>query len=156
MAKSKKKMKKASRQARKVAPKAAKGKTAASKGAKATRAVAKAVAYSPKSPAYDDLPIRAGARGAAWRGVFGDDDEVGTINLLTRPERVIAAPRQSVGQSLRDESADQHPRPAAVHARQTHPHGTGNSSPNAEFVLDDYLDNFFIRNRRRNGTRSLT
>ena len=44
----------------------------------------------PKIPGYDDLPVRAGApAGAAW-GVFGDDDEVGTINLLT-PERVIAA-----------------------------------------------------------------
>src|ERR1039457_3810047 len=58
--------------------------------AKATRAMAKAVAHSPKIPAYDDLPVRAGApAGAAW-GVFGDDDEVGTINPLTA-ERVIAA-----------------------------------------------------------------
>ncbi len=41
-------------------------------------------------PKYADLPIRPGApNGSAW-GVFGDDDEVGTINFLT-PERVRAA-----------------------------------------------------------------
>ncbi len=41
-------------------------------------------------PAYADLPIDAGRPpGSAW-GVFGDDDELGTINLLT-PERVRAA-----------------------------------------------------------------
>src|SRR5437868_6013646 len=39
-------------------------------------------------PAYDQLPIRDGApAGAAW-GVFGDDDQLGTINLLT-PQRVM-------------------------------------------------------------------
>src|SRR5262245_42242898 len=37
----------------------------------------------PRMPSYDELPVRAGApAGAAW-GVFGADDEVGTINLLT-------------------------------------------------------------------------
>lgn len=41
-------------------------------------------------PAYADLPIDPSRPpGSAW-GVFGDDDELGTINLLT-PERVRAA-----------------------------------------------------------------
>jgi kynurenine formamidase len=41
-------------------------------------------------PAYADLPIDPRRPpGSAW-GVFGDDDELGTINLLT-PERVRAA-----------------------------------------------------------------
>src|SRR5690348_3345216 len=41
-------------------------------------------------PSYEQLPIREGApAGAAW-GVFGDTDQVGTINLLT-PERVKQA-----------------------------------------------------------------
>ncbi len=40
-----------------------------------------------KLPDYDQLPIRPDAPpGSAW-GVFGDDDELGTLNLLT-PDRV--------------------------------------------------------------------
>jgi|SRR5215469_2095079 len=43
-----------------------------------------------KLPDYDELPIRKDApAGSAW-GVFGDDDELGTLNLLT-PERVREA-----------------------------------------------------------------
>ena len=42
-------------------------------------------------PAYRDLPAVAGAPpGSSW-GVFGADDQVGTINLLT-PERVYSNP----------------------------------------------------------------
>lgn len=41
-------------------------------------------------PRYEQLPVREGApRGSSW-GVFGDDDQVGTLNLLT-PERVREA-----------------------------------------------------------------
>ena len=41
-------------------------------------------------PSYAELPIKPGAPpGSAW-GVFGDHDQVGTINLLT-PERIVAA-----------------------------------------------------------------
>jgi kynurenine formamidase len=41
-------------------------------------------------PDYDALPVRQGApAGCAW-GVFGDDDELGTLNLLT-PQRVREA-----------------------------------------------------------------
>jgi len=41
-------------------------------------------------PFYDDLPVKAGApEGSAW-GLFGDDDQLGCLNLLT-PERVVAA-----------------------------------------------------------------
>ncbi len=43
-----------------------------------------------KLPDYDELPIRKGApTGSAW-GVFGDDDELGILNLLT-PQRVREA-----------------------------------------------------------------
>ncbi len=200
MAKSKKKINKASRQARKVPPKAAKGKPAASKGAKralamkaakgqapkksakpivshaaeivtaatrasvniesaagrmqraavrkvgevaakATRAMARVVAHSPKIPAYDDLPVRAGApAGAAW-GVFGDDDEVGTINLLT-PERVIAAAASiRSGKVFAMNLPINIPDPP-LFTRGKHTH-TVKIFPNADFVLDDYLDNFY-------------
>ncbi len=41
-------------------------------------------------PRYDQLPARDSAPpGSSW-GVFGDDDQVGTLNLLT-PERVMEA-----------------------------------------------------------------
>jgi hypothetical protein len=43
-------------------------------------------------PSYADLPVRAGAPpGSSW-GVWGDDDVLGTLNLLT-PERTLAAAR---------------------------------------------------------------
>src|SRR5262249_37814049 len=73
---------KPNRPARKMAPK-----KSMARRAPAPRPEAPA---GPKLPSYDELPVRPGApQGAAW-GVFGDDDEVGTINLLT-PPRVRAA-----------------------------------------------------------------
>lgn len=163
MAKSKKKMNKAPRQARKVAPKAAKGKKAASKGAeralavKAAKrptpkksakpiarhaaAIVEAVAPAPKIPGYDDLPVRAGApAGAAW-GVFGDDDEVGTINLLT-PERVIAAAASiRSGKVFALNLPINIPDPP-LFTRGRHIH-TVKIFPTADFVADDWLDNFY-------------
>ena len=109
--------------------------------ARATRAVAAAVAPSPKIPSYDELPVRAGApAGAAW-GVFGDDDEVGTINLLT-PERVIAAAASiRSGKVFALNLPINIPDPP-LFTRGKHTH-TVKIFPNAEFVLDDYLDNFY-------------
>src|SRR6266508_931215 len=41
-------------------------------------------------PSYSKLPVKDGApEGSAW-GLFGDDDQLGCLNLLT-PERVVAA-----------------------------------------------------------------
>jgi hypothetical protein len=41
-------------------------------------------------PAFDELPIRSDYPPRSAWGVFGDDDQIGTLNLLT-PERVAAA-----------------------------------------------------------------
>ena len=86
--------------------------------------------------------MRTGApAGAAW-GVFGDDDEVGTINLLT-PERVIAA-----ASSIRSGKVFALNLPINIpdpplFTRGKHKH-TVIPFPGAEaFVLDDYLDNFY-------------
>jgi kynurenine formamidase len=50
------------------------------------------VTVTPELPSYRELPIKEGAPpGSSW-GVFGDDDQVGTINLLT-PDRALAAAR---------------------------------------------------------------
>jgi kynurenine formamidase len=109
--------------------------------ARLTRTVAEAVVHSPKIPSYDELPVRKGApAGAAW-GVFGDDDEVGTINLLT-PERVVEA-----SYSIRSGKVFALNLPINIpdpplFTRGKHTH-TVKIFPTADFVLDDYLDNFY-------------
>jgi kynurenine formamidase len=109
--------------------------------AMATRAVKNAISPPPPLPSYDDLPVRAGApAGAAW-GLFGDDDELGTINLLT-PDRVIAA-RSSIrtGTVFALNLPINIPDPP-LFTRGKHSH-TVKIFPTADFVLDDYLDNFY-------------
>ncbi len=109
--------------------------------ARATRAVRNAMTHSPKLPGYDELPVRAGApAGTAW-GVFGNDDEVGTINLLT-PERVVAA-----ASSIRSGKVFALNLPINIpdpplFTRGKHSH-TVKIFPGADFVLDDFLDNFY-------------
>ncbi|KAJ5231251.1 hypothetical protein N7489_011959 [Penicillium chrysogenum] len=50
---------------------------------------------SPQRPAFDDLPLRKdGPPGNAW-GMFGDQDQMGMLNLLT-PENTAAAAREIV------------------------------------------------------------
>src|ERR1700691_6692074 len=109
--------------------------------ARATRAVRNAISPPIKIPSYDELPVRAGApAGAAW-GVFGDDDEVGTINLLT-PERVVdAAASIRTGKVFALNLSINIPEPP-LFTREKHKH-TVTIFPGAEFVLDDYLNNFY-------------
>ena len=108
---------------------------------RATRALRSAMSHSPKIPSYDELPVRAGApAGAAW-GVFGDDDEVGTINLLT-PDRVVAATSSiRTGKVFALNLPINIPDPP-LFTRGKHTH-TVKIFPGAEFVLDDFLDNFY-------------
>jgi kynurenine formamidase len=109
--------------------------------ARATRAMRSAMSHAPKIPSYDELPVRAGApAGAAW-GVFGDDDEVGTINLLT-PDRVVAATSSiRTGKVFALNLPINIPDPP-LFTRGKHTH-TVKIFPGAEFVLDDFLDNFY-------------
>ena len=44
----------------------------------------------PELPSYDQLPVKKGAPPQSAWGLWGDDDELGCLNLLT-PERVAAA-----------------------------------------------------------------
>ncbi len=44
----------------------------------------------PELPSYDELPVKEGAPPRSAWGLWGDDDELGCLNLLT-PERVAAA-----------------------------------------------------------------
>jgi hypothetical protein len=58
-------------------------------------------------PAFDELPIKPDYPPRSAWGVFGDDDQIGTLNLLT-PERVAASARLttiSIHKSLRNGTA---------------------------------------------------
>jgi kynurenine formamidase len=157
MAKAKSKAKKASsKAAKKVAqPKArpapSKTKAAAPKVAqpaaksaapKAMPAAARREQANSGLPTFDQLPVRAGAPpGSAW-GVFGDDDEVGTINLLT-PERVLAAARSiRHGKVFALNLPINIPDPP-LFTRGAHKHTIKQFPGELNFVLDDYLDNFY-------------
>lgn len=96
----------------------------------------------PRIPSYDELPVRAGApEGSAW-GVFGDRDEVGTINLLT-PGRVRAAAASiKTGKVFALNLPIDIPNPP-LFTRQAHRHTVKQFPAPMEFVLDDYLDNFY-------------
>src|SRR5262245_51133464 len=50
------------------------------------------MSYPERLPAFDELPIKPDHPPRSAWGVFGDDDQIGTLNLLT-PERVAAAAR---------------------------------------------------------------
>ncbi len=90
-------------------------------------------------PSYDQLPIREGApAGAAW-GVFGSDDQLGTINLLT-PQRVIqAAGFIRSGRVFALNLPIDIPDPP-LFTRGKHRHEIKHF---ANYILDDYLDNFY-------------
>ena len=140
------------------APTAAKAVAAKAKAPTATKAVA-ANAKAPAAtkvpiakrtpgasgeslPSYDQLPVRAGApAGSAW-GVFGDQDEVGTVNLLT-PTRVRAA-KDCIksGKVFALNLPIDVPNPP-LFTRQAHRHTVKTFDGELEFVLDDYLDNFY-------------
>jgi kynurenine formamidase len=90
-------------------------------------------------PAYEQLPIREGApAGSAW-GVFGDDDQLGTVNLLT-PERVKQATNfVRSGRVFALNLPIDIPDPP-LFTRGKHRHVIKNF---ASYILDDYLDNFY-------------
>jgi kynurenine formamidase len=95
-----------------------------------------------KLPSYDALPVRAGSpKGAAW-GVFGDSDELGTINLLT-PARVReAAATIRNGKVFPLNLPINIPDPPLFH-RGRHVHKVFGYPGVEALVLDDCLDNFY-------------
>jgi kynurenine formamidase len=93
----------------------------------------------PRMPRHADLPVRAGApEGAAW-GVFGDDDQVGTINLLTPARVVDAAGSIRHGRVFSLNLPINIPDPP-LFGRGKHVHTI---KQYANYILDDYLDNFY-------------
>jgi kynurenine formamidase len=90
-------------------------------------------------PSYDQLPIREGApAGAAW-GVFGDDDQLGTVNLLTSERVVQAASFVRSGRVFALNLPIDIPDPP-LFTRGKHRHVIKQF---ASYILDDYLDNFY-------------
>jgi len=102
-------------------------------------------------PRHDELPVREGApAGAAW-GVFGDDDQLGTINLMTPATVVEAARSIRSGRTFALNLPIDIPNPP-LFGRGKHNHVI---KQYASYILDDYLV-IFIRRRPRNRTRCAT
>lgn len=140
-------------QARALAPKAAPAKKAARRRANpAAKARPRAAVPSrsatvptrprapePRLPRHHELPIRPGApAGAAW-GVFGDDDQLGTINLMTPEVVVEAAGAIREGRVFALNLPINIPDPP-LFTRGKHNHVI---KQYASYILDDYLDNFY-------------
>lgn len=91
-------------------------------------------------PRFADLPVRDGAPpGSSW-GVFGDDDEVGTLNFIG-PEQVRAAAtlvREGAVFALNWDIGLPNP---AFFKRETVEHTVFEKY--AGFAVDDYLDSFW-------------
>lgn len=92
-------------------------------------------------PRYDELPVREGLpAGSSW-GLWGDDDEIGTINLLTpeRVQRALALPTRGavfpLNWALEEPSPPFYGRGALQH----------NIDRPFTPCLDDSLDNFFTQ-----------
>ncbi len=91
-----------------------------------------------KLPTYDELPIKPGQPPASAWGLWGDDDEIGTINLLT-PERVTeAAKLVHTGQVFALSWELELPNPP-LFGREVLEHTI---KKRGEFVNDDVYDNF--------------
>lgn len=96
-------------------------------------------APEPQLPRHHELPIRPGApAGAAW-GVFGDDDQLGTINLMTPAVVVEAADAIRSGRVFALNLPINIPDPP-LFGRGKHNHVI---KQYAAYILDDYLDNFY-------------
>jgi kynurenine formamidase len=90
-------------------------------------------------PSYDQLPIREGTpQGAAW-GVFGDNDQLGTINLLTSERVIQAANFVRTGRIFALNLPIDIPDPP-LFTRGKHRHIIKHFGG---YILDDYLDNFY-------------
>jgi kynurenine formamidase len=91
-----------------------------------------------RMPSYAELPTRPGLpEGSAW-GVFGDDDEVGCINLVTPSKALEAAALVKTGKSFSLNWELEQPVPAMF--RRGNPRHTIASEG---YGKDDVLDNFF-------------
>lgn len=69
-------------------------------------------------PAFDDLPLKEGdPTGSAW-GLWGHDDELGTLNLITEDVVRAAIPEVKLGKAINLKYGV----PAKFHDNTAHPH----------------------------------
>jgi kynurenine formamidase len=93
-------------------------------------------------PRFAELPVRPDAPpGSSW-GVFGDDDQVGTLNFIT-PDKVLAATRLVRQGRIFSLNLPLHLPDPPLYGRQPYRHtlltlGEGRAR-------DDYLDNFYLQ-----------
>jgi kynurenine formamidase len=94
-------------------------------------------------PAYADLPVAADAPpGSAW-GVFGRDDQIGTLNLLTPERRAAAAGLARRGATFNlDLPLDLPATPFFAHRAPPTHRLVGRRDGNSR---DDYLDGFALQ-----------
>jgi kynurenine formamidase len=93
----------------------------------------------PELPSYAELPVRPGAPPKSAWGLWGDDDELGCLNLLT-PERVAAAAKlvrtgEVFSLNLRIDMPD-----PPLYGRGAVKHTITGEGGNGR---DDFLDNFW-------------
>jgi kynurenine formamidase len=94
-----------------------------------------------KLPAYDQLPVKDGApKGSAW-GLFGDDDQLGCLNLITPEKALEAAKLVRKGAVF----------PLNLRLDQPSPPMYGRGAPKHHLLevggvsRDDYLDNYWLQ-----------
>jgi kynurenine formamidase len=95
-------------------------------------------------PSFAELPVRAGAPpGSSW-GVFGDDDQLGTLNFIGEEQVRAAAAlvRRGVAFPLDIEIA--HLRPALLH-RSDSSHVLEHWDVGVDVTQDDHLDGFWLQ-----------
>ena len=92
-------------------------------------------------PSYDELPVNETLKMRHSWGVFGADDQLGTINLLT-PERVQAAASEIQRGQLFNLSLPLNLPQPPFSPRETYRHHVFEIDRNTQ---DDYLDNFYLQ-----------
>src|SRR5579859_4623382 len=94
-------------------------------------------------PSYRDLPIASDAPPASAWGVFGRDDQIGTLNFLTPARRMAAVAGVRRGETFSLDLPLHLPRPPMIASRtayrRTHIHFAQNRG------RDDVLDNFYLQ-----------
>ena len=91
-------------------------------------------------PSYDELPVAPQGGRSAW-GIFGPDDQMGLINLLT-PERAAAAARLVRKGAVFSLNAAVDAFEPAIAGNRSAPRHAVTHVPGS-FVFDDVYDNFF-------------
>lgn len=95
-------------------------------------------------PTYAELPQRHGApEGSSW-GVFGDDDEHGTLNFIGPDEVVAAASLIRTGKVFPLNWEVGLPSPALFH-RHSPRHELFHFATGPGITVDDYVDGFYLQ-----------